>query len=156
MATADASGSALETLILDKFDALVELVAGMDDAAANTVPPLPGGNSVVQLLTHCCGMMRKWSSTVNLGVQVCRDRDGEFTAVSPVGEVLELAAATRAAFIADVAETDPERAPANVFTNQDAFWTATCYSVLLHIFEELCQHLGHAEITRDLVLAQER
>lgn len=153
MATADASGSALETFILEKFDALVNLVTDMGDEAANTAPPLPGGNSTAQLLTHCCGMMRKWSSTVNLGVEVFRDRDAEFTAVSPVSELRELAAETRAAFIVDVAQTDPELAPANVFTNRDAFWIATCHSVLLHVFEELCQHLGHAEITRDLVAA---
>lgn len=154
MATADASGSALETFILEKFDALVDLVTDMGDEAANTVPLVTGGNSAVQLLTHCCGMMRKWSSTVNLGVEVFRDRDAEFSAVSPVSELRDLAAETRSAFIADVAQTDPELPPANVFTNRDAFWTATCHSVLLHIFEELCQHLGHAEITRDIVAAQ--
>ena len=29
---------------------------------------------------------------------------------------------------------------------------ATCEGVLLHVFEELCQHLGHLEITRDVLV----
>ncbi len=90
---------------LDKWDALTALVSAMDDASANWHPDRPGAKSVVALLVHCCGMARRWSSTVNLGVAVPADRED--------------------------------------------YWTGTCRGVLLHVLEELSQHLGYAAITRD-------
>lgn len=60
----------LVTFILMKFDELVDLVSDLDDELANATVPVDGSNSVVQLLVHCCGMLRRWSSSVNLGVEV--------------------------------------------------------------------------------------
>ncbi|WP_084499813.1 DUF664 domain-containing protein [Brevibacterium album] len=146
-----AADTHLVRLILEKFDALAALTAQLDDGTANTVLAVPGSNSVVQLLVHCCGLLRRWSSTVNLGVTIPRDRDAEFEAEMPVAAALALAAQTRAAFLADIAVTDLAAAPRLPPPDHDDFWTATCEGVLLHVLEELSQHLGHAEITRDLV-----
>jgi hypothetical protein len=160
MDTGTAPGTAAEThlvrLILEKFDALVELTAQLDDTAANAVLPVAGSNSAVQLLVHCCGLLRRWSSTVNLGVEVPRDRSAEFEAVMPVAEALALAARTRPAFLADVAATDLTAPPRVSPPDHDDYWTSSCEGVLLHVLEELSQHLGHAEVTRDLVLDARR
>lgn len=153
MATGTAAESALARLILHKFDELVDLVSRMDDDAANAVLPVEGSNSGVQLVAHCCGVMRSWSSTANLGVEVPRDRDAEFEASMPVAEVLELAARTRSAFLGDVEQTDLSAAPAAVPPGREEFWLVSCEAVLIHVLEEICQHLGHAEITRDVVLS---
>lgn len=150
MATGDASGAPMERFILQKFDELVTLTELLDDQTVNHVPPAPGSNSVAQILTHCCGMMRHWSSTVALGDPVARDRAAEFEVHAGVDKLLELAEATRSDFIADVAMMDPGAAPVALPADEERFWTASNAGVLLHIFEELCQHLGHAEITRDL------
>jgi len=125
------------------------LVSVMDDESANWRPERPGANSVVALLVHCCGMARRWSSTVNLGVAIPRDRDAEFAAPMPVADVLGLAASTRAAFISDVRATDLGAAPVAVPADREDYWTGTCQGVLLHALDELSQHLGQAEITRD-------
>lgn len=151
MATGDESGSTLERFILLKFDQLVDLAEGLDNEAVNQVPTTPGGNSVAQILTHCCGMMRRWSSTVALGDEVPRDRDAEFEVVATVAELREVAADTRSNFIADVAMLDPVKAPAALPDDEDRFWASTNVGILLHVFEELCQHLGHAEMVRDIV-----
>lgn len=139
----------LVDFILLKFDELVALLETMDDESANAELPTPGSNSVVQLMVHCCGMMRRWSSSVNRGVEVPRDRDAEFSARMPVREAVSLAAHTRAAFLADVAATDVDSAPAAVPQGREHFWTVSTRGVLLHVLEELAQHLGQAEITRD-------
>jgi hypothetical protein len=134
---------------LETFDDLTDLVSETDDESAGWRPDRPGANSPVALLVHCCGMARHWSSTVNLGVVVPRDRDAEFTTRMTVADAVRLAAATRAAFADDVRSTDLSAAPVAVPAGRADYWTDTCRGVLLHVLQELSQHLGHAEITRD-------
>lgn len=140
-------------MTLMKLDELVDLASRLDDESANATLPVEGSNSVVQILTHCCGVMRRWSSTVNLGVEIPRDRDAEFSANMPVAEVLELARVARAGYLADVEQSDLNAPPANPGRHSNAFWLATQGGVLVHVLEEICQHLGHAEITRDVVMS---
>ena len=121
--------------------------------------PVAGSNSPYALLTHCLGAMRRWSSTVNLGGTVPRDRDAEFTATGPVSTLVERAARERQAFIDDVAATDldalPVAPPADrVDAPARSYQVTDCRAVLLHVVEELAQHLGHLEITRDVLLAR--
>ncbi len=146
----------LLTYCLTKLDELTEIVVGLGDELANTRPPVPGANSPVAILVHCCGMMRRWSSTVNRGIPVPRDRDAEFHARMPVREAAELARTARAAFADDVRRTALDRAPVAVPPEREAFWTGTAGGVILHVFEELSQHLGQAEITRDVLLSGDR
>lgn len=145
--------------VLAKFDAIVTIVRDMDDATANATLPVAGSNSPYALLTHCLGAMRRWSSTVNLGGTVPRDRDAEFTATGPVSTLVERAARERQAFIDDVAATDldalPVAPPADrVDAPARSYQVTDCRAVLLHVVEELAQHLGHLEITRDVLLAR--
>ncbi|WP_312294782.1 mycothiol transferase [Dermacoccus nishinomiyaensis] len=144
--------------VLAKFDAIVTIVRDMDDATANATLPVAGSNSPYALLTHCLGAMRRWSSTVNLRGTVPRDRDAEFTATGPVSTLVERAARERQAFIDDVAATDldalPVAPPADrVDAPARSYQVTDCRAVLLHVVEELAQHLGHLEITRDVLLA---
>ena len=145
--------------VLAKFDAIVTIVRDMDDATANATLPVAGSNSPYALLTHCLGAMRRWSSTVNLGGTVPRDRDAEFTATGPVSTLVERAARERQAFIDDVAATDldalPVAPPADRVDAPARSYQVTDFrAVLLHVVEELAQHLGHLEITRDVLLAR--
>lgn len=147
----DLERDTLLALCLEKFDALTTIVEELGDTLANTRPAFDGANSPVAILMHCCGMMRRWSSSVNLGIEVPRDRDAEFQASMPVGEAVKLSATTRKLFVADVEATDLAAAPAAVPSERGTYWTHSCHGVLLHVFEELCQHLGQAQITRDLL-----
>ncbi|MGO2051502.1 hypothetical protein CQ010_01915 [Arthrobacter sp. MYb211] len=144
----------LVQLLLEKFDQIIEIIAQLPEELSNTRPGIPGGNSPIQLLVHCCGMMRRWSSTVNLGVAIPRDRAAEFTATLPTVQALAHAAAVRAEFAADLAQTEMQASPASLPAGrEDEYFAQTCQGVLLHVLEEFCQHLGHLEITRDLLLA---
>lgn len=148
-----ASEDALEKMVLQKFDELVALVGATDDATANRTLPVEGSNSVVQILVHCCGMMRRWISTVNLGREVPRDRDAEFTSSMTLNAVESLANSTRAACQDDLSQTVMQSSPALVPSGREHYWTTTCEGVLLHVLEELCQHLGQAEVTRDVLMS---
>lgn len=156
MTTLQPHVATLADFCLDKFDEIVDRVGSLDDATANTAPELPDANSPFVLLTHCLGMLRRWTSTVNLGVVIPRDRDGEFTATGRVADLLAAAAEVRAAFLADVAATDWSGAPATAAPAKYGPWSETTYGVLLHVFEELCQHLGHLEVTLDILAVHQQ
>lgn len=150
MSTPTCDPADLIRMTVAQFDAMAAVVADLDDATANWVPQGQDHvNSCVQLATHCCGMTRRWLSTVNLGVEIPRDRDGEFSAVASVAETTALLQATRAAMVADLAATDWELAPVAVPADKTAFWVNSRVMILLHVFEELSQHLGHMQITLD-------
>lgn len=150
--TLTASEVAPNRLILQKFDELTDLLGELDDELANKTLPWASSNSIVQIVVHCCGMMRRWSSSVNLGNGVPRDREAEFSAVMSVAEVTRLARGTREAYVSDIAATNMQSPPAIVPTGRDHFWTTTCEGVLLHVLEELSQHLGQAQVTRDALI----
>lgn len=142
----------LVQLVLEKFDQLFETVNDIPDEVINSCLPIEGSNSPVQILLHCCGMMRRWSSTVNLGITVPRDRDAEFSAKLAKPDALNLASETRTAFVADISRTELHQSPAALPPGREIeYWMATCEGVLMHVYEELCQHLGHLEITQDFL-----
>lgn len=141
----------LRAFILEKFDALTQLVSELDDATANADLGIAGSNSPIQLLVHCCGMVGYWTSTVNLDKPVPRDRASEFTAAMPVAQAVEIAGHVREKLVDDLARTVPTAPPLAMPQPPEEFWQTTCGGVLLHVLEELAQHLGHLEITVDVL-----
>jgi len=114
------------------------------------------GNSAFALVAHVVGVMARWGRTVNRGIVVPRDRDAEFTAAGTVEEALTLLADGRAALHEDVGAASPDRAPANppAGRDRDEPGLRSQGGVLLHVYEELAQHLGQLEVTRDVLLAR--
>lgn len=151
MPTSSPAGQLLLEFSLIKFDEITAIVASMSDTEAVRHSGLPGANTPYGILNHVLGMMRRWSSSVNRGIEIPRNREAEFTAVGSVDELLDRAGKTRQAFISDVLAVDFRQAPVQVPEGREIFWTSTTGGVLLHVFEELCQHLGQLEITRDLL-----
>lgn len=125
-----------------------DIVVELGDDLANRRPDLPGANSLFAILTHCLGVVAFWASTVNLGRVVPRDRPAEFTATGRVADLAEATDAVRTSLEGWVAACDPAAAPANPRSDDTM---PTQGEVLLHVYEELAQHRGHLEITRDLL-----
>lgn len=132
-----------------KLDELIAAVAALDDTHANATPPAPQANSPYQLLAHCLGMLTQWSRADILGESVERDRDAEFTSSGSVEALVARARGVRERFAHDLARIDPA-APIPGRADRTDFWADSAEGILLHVFEELCQHLGHLEITRDV------
>ena len=84
-----------------------------------------------------------------------RDRAAEFTASGDVATLRSRTEEARQRLREDLALLDPGGTPANVRSDpaDPVPYTATKGAVLLHILEELYQHLGQMELTRDMLLA---
>jgi hypothetical protein len=139
------------------LDAYAVCVRELGDPLVNaSVPSLEGSNSAFALVSHVVGVMGRWGRTVNRGIVVPRDRDAEFTATGTVDEALALLEAGRARLHEDVHASDPAAPPANPPAGRDGPAYETQGDVLLHVHEELAQHLGQLEVTRDVLLTTTR
>jgi hypothetical protein len=138
-------------------DALCGIVTSLGDDLANQRPDLPGANSPYVILTHCLGVMADWGGRAVAGRDVQRDRAAEFTAAGPVAGLVAAAEQAKLQFRADARTADPPaplRRPA-ARRRPDVLEARSQGHALLHVMEELYQHLGQAELTRDLLLARD-
>jgi hypothetical protein len=140
-------------LVERHFDRMMAIAADLGDELVNVRPDLPGGNSVYQLVFHCCGMAEWWTRSAILGLPVERDRDAEFVAAGTVAELRSRVDAVISGMRHDLAVIDLD-APLRGDPSEDYVDTpigGSARGVLMHVFEELAQHHGHLEITRDVV-----
>ena len=147
---------ALTDYVDEAVDQLAGIVTSLGDDLANQRPDLPGANSPYVILTHCLGVMADWGGRVVAGRNVARDRAAEFTAAGPVADLVAAAQRAKLQFRADARTADPAapiRRPA-ARRSQDVLEARSQGHALLHVMEELYQHLGQAELTRDLLQAR--
>lgn len=134
------------------LDGMAVIVAELGDELANERPDIPDANSPYAILTHCLGVMEWWGGHVVAGRPSGRDRDAEFTASGAVNDLVERVRRARDQLASDVAGADFGAPPRNPLAHEhDDLVTTTQGAVLLHIYEELAQHRGQMEITRDLL-----
>lgn len=137
-------------------DEMKVILAELGDDIANRRPDLPGANSPYAIATHCAGVADFWAGQLVAGRAVERDRDAEFVARGSVADVVARLDRALAQLERDVAVADPEaplcaRPPAS-FLGPDR--PLTQGGALQHVYEELAQHLGQLQLTRDLLVAE--
>jgi Protein of unknown function (DUF664) len=134
------------------------IVERLGDDLANRRPPFRGANSPFVILTHCLGVMEYWGGATVAERAVRRDRAAEFTARGDVGGLLRRTEQARRRLREDLVDFDAAARPANVRRDPSdpVPYTESKGAVLLHIVEELFQHLGQMEITRDAIVAATR
>jgi len=137
----------------EALDGMVEIVTGLGDELANRRPELPGANSPYAVLTHCLGVLEYWAGSVVAGRSIERDRAAEFRAAGAVPELVERTRRARQQLYADLTGLDPLAAPRGAPEPGDRALPIgrTQGGVLLHILEELAQHRGQLELTRDVL-----
>jgi hypothetical protein len=135
------------------LDRMVLALRRLGDDLVNERPDLPGANSPYAIVTHCLGVMEFWGGAVVGGRTVHRDRPAEFRATGGVEELVARVDAARLQLARDVEGVEWEGPPASVH-HQGRPESRTNGGVLLHVLEELFQHLGQLELTRDVLLAQ--
>ena len=139
------------------IDGYIEAIAGLDDHQINAAPELPGANSPYQLVVHALGACAWWTAHMVCGHPSERDRSAEFEATGTVAD-----AQARLRTAADALEVlRPELiAAAEVqgtpSTTKPLGVPWTVGACLIHAYEELAQHLGHLEVTVDIVTATSR
>ena len=139
----------------DALDGMAEILDELGDELANRRPDLPGANAPFAILTHCLGVMEYWAGHVVAGRTTHRDRPAEFSATGRVADLIDQIRTQRARFADDVAHADPLAPPRGEAPAADAALPLgrTQGGALLHVYEELAQHRGQLEITRDILLA---
>jgi hypothetical protein len=135
------------------LDGMAAVLLELGDELANLRPDLPGANSPYAIVTHCLGVVEYWAGHLVAGRPVARDRPAEFLASGPVDELAARVAAAKRQLRVDVAAADPV-APLRHTPPADYLATGPGLSqgaALLHVYEELAQHHGHVEMTRDVL-----
>lgn len=137
------------------LDGMVAILNTLGDDLANERPDLEGANTPYGIVTHCIGVARWWSGEVAGGGHVARDREAEFPATGRVADLVARVPEARAALAEAVAAGDwTGKNRGSVSPGfADTPVGATRGGALLHVYEELAQHLGQLEITRDILLA---
>jgi Protein of unknown function (DUF664) len=125
----------------------------LGDRRVNDRPIGTGDNAVAALIVHCCGVTEFWIGHVALGRPSRRDRDSEFTSIATVAELHAMVDTTLAQVSQDLAAIDAGATQADRTGRQ--FLEGGDESdgaIVLHVLEELYQHLGHMEITADALM----
>ena len=150
----DISPDAYKYFVDRAIDGMVGIVADLGDELACAQPGVPGANSPYAILQHCLAVLDYWGGHVVAGREVPRDRDAEFSASGPVAALIAAAAAAKRRLADDLATAQPASPPRR--PPLESTWAGpadTQGHALLHVLEELAQHHGQAELTRDMLLA---
>lgn len=142
-----------ERYLRHAFAQMLEVADRLGDDLIAERPHGDTTNSVGALIVHCCALTPWWLGHVALGDPTDRQRDAEFHASAEladlhalVAETLEVVPGLLARLDAGEGTDDGGRAFLLADDESDA-------SVVLHVLEELYQHLGHMELTADALLA---
>jgi hypothetical protein len=140
----------------DALDSMVAILLELGDDRAGRRLATPGANSPFAIVTHCLGVLEHWGGHVVAGRSIERDRDAEFRATGRVEDLVDRVRRARAQLERDLHDADPSALPRNVPDGPDALLPLgrTQGGALIHVYEELAQHLGQLEVTRDVLLAQ--
>ncbi len=142
------------------LDTMTGIVGQLGDELANRRPSYRHSNSPYAILTHCLGMLEYWGGATVAERPVRRDRAAEFTARGDVAGLLRRAEQARRRLREDLVGFDSWAVPSNVqrtaYTEGTEPYARTKGAVLVHIVEELFQHLGQMELTRDALMSATR
>ena len=136
------------------LDGMLGIAATLGDDLINARPDLAGANTPFAILTHCIGVTDWWIGVMIADRGVYRDRVGEFAAA---GTVAELGAGVDALMLRmrrdlrSINPAAPIRRPELLREGSPArTWTQA--AALIHTLEELAQHHGQLELTRDVLM----
>lgn len=138
---------------------IIAQLEGLSDEELNTLVPLPDANTLAAIATHTLGAGQYWSLTLVAGQEIPRDRPAEFRAVSHGPELVARFEGWIAALQTMLATLPPEALgplpdpPAGRRLQAIGDAPLTGRDCLLHAIDHTATHLGHMQLTRQLVLA---
>jgi hypothetical protein len=139
-----------ELYLRHAFGQMLGLADRLGDGRVNDRPLGAETNAVAALIVHCCAVTEFWIGHVALGRPTSRNREAEFSTTATVSELHAMVDATVAQAADDLAAVDegrvqPDRTGRQFLEGGDESDGA----ILLHVLEELYQHLGHMELAAD-------
>jgi hypothetical protein len=136
---------------------LADAVRGIDAARLNARPPVKDGNSAWVLAVHAAGNARAWIIGIAAGEEIGRDRPAEFAsagadAAELVAHIEQVAADIDAALAGmDRARLDVRLVPSQELWGGSPTHEISVRDAVLQVIEHVPLHLGHLELTLDLV-----
>lgn len=137
------------------FAGMLDALGEIGDDQANQAPPLSGANPPWAIAFHCTEVAEYWIGHLIAGRPSDRNRTAEFTASGSIDDLRRRIAALEGRLNGDLAGFDPV-APLRNTPPSDYEGPARPLSpigVLLHVLEELAQHHGQIELSRDALTA---
>lgn len=139
-----------ELYLRHAYGQMLDVVDRLGDDRVNDRPLGPDTNAVAALVVHCCAVTEFWIGHVALGRPTSRDRESEFSTTVTVAELHALVESTLAQVTEDLTAIDagrvqPDRTGRQFLEGGDQSDGA----IVLHVLEELYQHLGHMELAAD-------
>ncbi|MCH7800740.1 MAG: DUF664 domain-containing protein [Chloroflexi bacterium] len=145
-------------LFVDRaLDGMLGIVEGLGDDLVNRRPDLPGANSPYVILYHSVAVCHYWIGVHLADREFKRDRASEFTATGNVADLRESVLDLKRQLREDIQHVQGDQPPPSG-PNQQYFPLSAEYqgwtqgAALMHTLEELAQHHGQMELTRDILL----
>jgi uncharacterized damage-inducible protein DinB len=132
----------------DLHERLAAVVKGLSPEQLDRVPA-EGANSIAVLITHTLGSNTDWLSRA-AGRTISRDRDSEFLARQRTADDL-VAAIESAGRAATELVTTALAAGENTERTGSGGKPRTIAYCIAHVLKHASEHLGHAEVTRQVV-----
>jgi hypothetical protein len=137
-----------------ELERLLETVAGLDEEGVNWKPAAPGMNSLLVLVTHALASAEDHVVRKAAGNPVVRDRDAEFMTTGPAAHLTTRAAEVRGRIAGALGELEgrleEQREPS---FRKWPVARSTVRDSLVHAIAHTAEHVGQAQLTRDLYLA---
>ena len=145
------------------LDGMLGIIEQMGDLA-NRSPDLSGANSPYAILVHCVGVCHYWIGTLIAGRHTERDRPAEFQATGGAAALRAAVNDLKRQLRLDLRNVTPdvdEEQGLAAMPNAEytplpdrTHWTQG--AVLMHTYEELAQHHGQMQLTRDILVQGRR
>lgn len=151
----DPTIAAARDILGDSLDELRKALDGCSSEALNRLPAGEGTNALAVIATHALGSTRSWLSLAVGAPLPDRDRDAEFlVTVDDAGAFLtdvdERSDACRT-LLATEEPFDAARVGTAPWRTYGSDEPVTAAWALLHALEHLREHVGHAQLTRQLL-----
>jgi hypothetical protein len=147
---ADPMVDAARAILDDSFDAMREAIAGAAPGSLDRRPAGDDTNSIAVLAVHSLSSTRWWLSLAITATTPERDRPSEFLATAESADELLTFFDGMVADCRSLLETDvPFDAGAPRTDNADEVVTAAW--ALLHAVEHFREHVGHIQLTRQVL-----
>ena len=139
------------------LDGMVSIAGELGDERVNLRPDFPGANSPYVILYHSVCCTHFWCGAILAGRKVKRDRDAEFQATGTVADLRQAVKNLQGQLPKDLEHVQGDQPlvypdgllPIHI---QHGIQDWSQGKTLIHAYEELSQHFGQMEITRDILM----
>jgi hypothetical protein len=147
--------AAARDILTDSLGELRKALEGCTADQLNRRPAGDGTNCLAVLATHALGSTRSWLSLATGSTLPERDRDAEFLVVvrdadAFIRDVDSMSERCRSLLAGDPSY-DGSRVGTAPWRTYGADQPVTAAWALLHALEHLREHVGHAQLTRDVI-----